>query len=45
MKAAIARNLDGRQDKFLKLIKQTQKSLGDIGDQLKMIEKNVKGNK
>ncbi len=45
MKAATARNLDGRQDKFLKLIKQTQKSLGDIGDQLKMIEKNVKGNK
>ncbi len=45
MKAAIARNLDGRQDKFLKLIKQTQKSLGDIGNQLKMIEKNVKGKK
>ncbi len=45
MKAAIARNLDGRQDKFLKLIKQTQKSLGDICDQLKMIEKNVKGKK
>ena len=45
MKATIARNLDGTQDKFLKLIKQTQKSLGDIGDQLKMIEKNVKGNK
>ncbi len=45
MKAAIKKNLDGRQDKFLKLIKQTQKSLGDIGDQLKMIEKNVKGNK
>ena len=45
MKAATARNLDGRQDKFLKLIKQTQKSLGDIGDQLEMIEKNVKGNK
>ncbi len=45
MKAAIKRNLDGRQDNFLKLIKQTQKSLGDIGDQLKMIEKNVKGYK
>ncbi len=45
MKAAIARNLDGGQDKFLKLIKQTQKALGDIGKQLKMIEKNVKGNK
>ena len=45
MKAAIARNLDGTQDKFLKLIKQTQKSLGDIGNQLKMIEKNVKGKK
>ncbi len=43
MKAAVKENLDGRQDKFLKLIKQTQKYLAAVGDDLKMIEKNVKG--
>ena len=45
MKAAIKENLDGRQDKFLKLIKQTQKALAGVGDDLKVIEKNVKGKK
>tara|TARA_B100001964_G_C14001163_1_gene495040 strand:- start:276 stop:650 length:375 start_codon:yes stop_codon:yes gene_type:complete len=43
MKAAIKENLDGRQDIFLKLIKRTQKTLADVGNDLKVIEKSVKG--
>ena len=45
MKAGIKENLNGRQDNFLKLIKQTQKTLARVGNDLKMIEKNVKGKK
>jgi len=54
MKAGIKENLSGRQDKFLKLIKQTQKTLArvgndlemiEVGNDLKIIEKNVKGKK
>ena len=45
MKAAIKENLYGRQDKFLMLIKQTQKTLASVGNDLKVIEKNVKGKK
>ena len=45
MKAAIKENLNGRQDNFLKLIKQTQKTLASAGGDLKMIEKNLKGKK
>jgi transcriptional regulator with XRE-family HTH domain len=45
MKAGIKENLNGRQDKFLKLIEQTQKTLARVGNDLKMIEKNVKGKK
>ena len=45
MKAGIKENLNGRQDKFLKIIKQTQKTLARVGNDLKMIEKNVKGKK
>ena len=43
MKAEIKENLNGRQDKFLKIIKQTQNTLARVGNDLKMIEKNVKG--
>ena len=45
MKAAIRDNLFGRQDNFLKLIKQTQKTLLSVGGDLKTIEKSLKGNK
>tara|TARA_B100000315_G_scaffold109356_1_gene100353 strand:- start:1983 stop:2351 length:369 start_codon:yes stop_codon:yes gene_type:complete len=45
MKAALKKNLNGRQDIFLKLIKQAQKTLAGVGNDLKMIEKNVKGKK
>jgi transcriptional regulator with XRE-family HTH domain len=41
MKAAIKENLNGRKDKFLKLIKQTQKTLDSVGGDLKVIEKNL----
>ncbi|MFP6890165.1 MAG: helix-turn-helix transcriptional regulator [Nitrospinota bacterium] len=45
MKAGIKENLNGRHDKFLKIIKQTQNTLARVGNDLKMIEKNVKGKK
>jgi hypothetical protein len=41
MKTAIKENLNGRKDKFLKLIKQTQKTLDSVGGDLKVIEKNL----
>ncbi len=43
--AAIAGNLDGQQDNFLKLIKQTQKVLVSTSNDLKGLEKNLKGRK
>ncbi len=43
--AAIAGNLDGQHDNFLKLIKQTQKVLVSTGNNLKEFEKNLKGRK
>ncbi len=43
--AAIAENLDGQQDKILKLIKQTQKVLVSTSNDLKGLEKNLKGRK
>ncbi len=43
--AAIAGNLDGQQDNFLKLIKQTQKVLVSADSDLKKLEKNLKGRK
>ncbi len=45
MNVAIAENLDGRQDKFLKAIKQTQELLIGASNDLKVIAKNVKGRK
>ena len=42
---AIAANLDGQRDKFLKLIKQTQKVLVSADNDLKRFEKNLKGKK
>ncbi len=42
---AIAGNLDGQQDNFLKLIKQTQKELVSTSNDLKGLEKNLKGRK
>ncbi len=42
---AIAGNLDGQQDKFLKLIKQTQKVLVSADNDLKRFEKNLRGKK
>jgi len=45
MKAAVKENLNGRQDKFLKLIKQARKTLVGFDNELKMIEKNAKGKK
>ncbi len=45
MKVEIAKNLNGRQDKFLKAIKQTQELLVGASNELKVIEKNVKGRK
>ncbi len=43
--AAIEGNLDGQRDKFLKLIKQTQKVLVSADNDLKKFEKNLKGKK
>ena len=42
---AIAENLGGQSDKFLKLIKQTQKVLVSADNDLKRFEKNLKGKK
>ena len=41
MKTAIKENLNGRKDKFLKLIKQTQKTLDSVGGDFKVIEINL----
>ena len=43
--AAVAENLDGQQDKILKRIKQTQKVLISTSNDLKGLEKNLKGRK
>jgi len=45
MNAAIAENLDGQRDKILKRIKQTQKVLVSTSNDLKGLEKNLKGRK
>ena len=42
---AIAKNLDGQQDKILKRIKQAQKILVSTSNDLKGLEKNLKGKK
>ncbi len=42
---AIKRNLDSQQDKFLKVIEQTQELLVSASYDLKVIVKNVKGKK
>ena len=41
----IAGNLGGQRDEFLKLIKQTQKVLVSADNDLKRLEKNLKGKK
>ncbi len=42
---AIAENLDGQQDEFLKKIKQSQELLVSASTDLKVIANNVKGRK